>query len=898
MRTVSIQQRWVRFLAVLAVLLCLVILPRTGVAFPDDEVLGASDANPPFDFGLGATVQNFLLFTDQRLAVSYGETLKLIDTGLYALETDQPPALSADDETDGVLAGLGYDSGRNQLVASQEDGDILFFLLSDITATPVSVTLAEDKKLGPVVIDAANGEAYVANNGDGSVHVVNLLTQEITRTVTVTIPAVSNYTITDAVWVVDMTEAYFTTDAGVVFYIAKDGTSATIIDITTGETLTAIDVGPNGTFLYVTNDTSGTDTDEVVRISTSTHAVTATISFLVDSVVTNSDPTDVVITSVVNPTATYAYVSGAGIAGTNGGVSVINTNDDELLDMGVDPDQDGEPIEMTTEPLLLQASSSTDGNVYVSDSNQDVGLISASPLVVISSLTYSSGGTTLGQHESFTIVFSFSSPDAVDGTSYTYEVRANGSVDASGTLLVDDSGASSGTTPAETDTTVTFNYDGNSAAFEEGTNDIFVFVTVGDNRGRRATTLTVDTPPPNVTMRSTGFGTNRVYVNFDRIDVADMSHYNIYADTDAAAVMTKSDVSGTTAQGTASTLTGEATGLTNGATYYIAMEAVDLNGNKSEARTNTFADGSVATGVPEQTVGPAQLLGEKGCGLLPKGSRYPLPLWPLMAFAFLLMARLARRRGNGFLFGVIPECLNRGSRLKTAGSDRRKRGFLGVFILVCIILVPLLAQAQGVQERDIAAIDRGYTESRQLGSFEMKTGFWLPQNNVVKGFFGNCCNLITRLQGGLLFQKRYGVELGVGFFYKSATAVGMTSGRTAQQKFNLILIPIETSFVWRADYFTWRYLIPYLKTGIDYVYFRQGLSGGSVQGMKYGLHGTGGVMLNVGEIAGVSVELDNDWGVNDLFVTFEAEYRWINNFGGGGLDLSGQLYSVGILFEF
>jgi len=44
--------------------------------------------------------------------------------------------------------------------------------------------------------------------------------------------------------------------------------------------------------------------------------------------------------------------------------------------------------------------------------------------------------------------------------------------------------------------------------------------------------------------------------------------------------------------------------------------------------------------------------------------------------------------------------------------------------------------------------------------------------------------------------------------------------------------------------------------------------------------------------------LDDDFGINDLFVTLEAQYQFINSFGSTGLDLSGPVFSIGFLFEF
>lgn len=223
-----------------------------------------------------------------------------------------------------------------------------------------------------------------------------------------------------------------------------------------------------------------------------------------------------------------------------------------------------------------------------------------------------------------------------------------------------------------------------------------------------------------------------------------------------------------------------------------------------------------------------------------------------------------------------------------------------IFALFIMLIIPavLCAEETKLEEHPVSATDYSIKPTPQMWSLEVKTGFWLPQNSVLKSFFTNCCNLISGFEGGLLLHKRYGIMQSLTFLYKSADAVGVTSGTSSQDRFNFILIPMTTSFVWRADYFSWRYLVPFARAGIDYVFYREGDRGGSTKGVKFGIDGGGGVALNIGELGDVSGMMDSDFGINDAFMTFEARYQWINNFGGKGLDLSGGLYSVGFLFEF
>jgi hypothetical protein len=220
--------------------------------------------------------------------------------------------------------------------------------------------------------------------------------------------------------------------------------------------------------------------------------------------------------------------------------------------------------------------------------------------------------------------------------------------------------------------------------------------------------------------------------------------------------------------------------------------------------------------------------------------------------------------------------------------------------LTIVLFLPILAYSEGdgFKEVDVSAHEFSARESPQMWSMEVKTGFWLPGSGTVEQFFGKCCNMISQIEGGLLFKGRYGVEQSVGFFYKDARAVGVNSGAASQDRFNFILIPMATSFLWRADYFDWRYLVPFARMGLDYIFFREGDRGSSTKGIKFGLHGGGGVALNIGAIGDVNDSFDSDFGINDLFLTLETRYQWANNFGGRGLNLSGWVHSAGLLFEF
>ena len=84
--------------------------------------------------------------------------------------------------------------------------------------------------------------------------------------------------------------------------------------------------------------------------------------------------------------------------------------------------------------------------------------------------------------------------------------------------------------------------------------------------------------------------------------------------------------------------------------------------------------------------------------------------------------------------------------------------------------------------------------------------------------------------------------------------------------------------------------------GFDVVYFRESVGGQVTKGYKKGLHGAAGLMVSLNKLA--SGGLGEDYRINDMFFIFEARYRWVNDFGGGGVDLSGWSPTGGVHIQF
>lgn len=840
-----------KFTLVFVLVLSIFIFSKTSFGYPDEEKAQLSLT------GVSAKSVQMSITSDNRyLYVGANDDLSIVDLGFFDLALVQPYDITLSADTDNPIGGFVLST--SSLFASQTNGNILNFQLSDITSKPSITTLSSSIILGKMAINSANTKIYIVDTTNN-----DILVWPIGSTTYSTIPIISaqpsltDLTITDMILVPSVSGGhdyiYVSTNKGDMFYIIDGNLSATesIIKPAT-DVLMGMGPSANSRHIYVIDFTA----KALLELSSTTLSLVRTIPMIIDNNTSpdtyNTPLSSVMSTSVTNPNSTYTFVSGLK------GVSVLDSG----LNF-IDVSGSGTPYQYT--PIVTDGQrygpmiASTDGYVYMTTDGGVISVISANPYVSVSSVTYSGGGSALVVGGSATITFQ-------SDTTGTFEVKVGGNVDQSGKPVLNQSGTDSGSVTAGVDQTFTFDYDDNSANLDEGDNTIFIFVTdATSDVGRIATTVVVNTPPPAVVVTGASFGNTRVYVNMNRLTVSDMDYYNVYVSDDPAAACGMTVTPTRVPQpSSGSTVVGQVSGLTNGVLYYAAVEPVDDTGLVGPV-TCTLPDGvTLITATPEETIGPAQLAGQFGsCSMSNSSSNDVTPLLLLLAVIGIFVVR----RGN--LFHL--------SRARGKGS----------FITIAFLLL--------LFPKDVLAEEF----SPQWWSTEIKGGFWMPQSSVLKRFFEPCCHMTASVEQGFLYDSKYGAEAGIGFVSEDADAVGALSGAKSGDRFNLFLLPVTTSLVFRADFFENQPLVPYVKGGTDYVYFRQDLKGAKVSGMKYGMHGVLGVQILLDKIDSNTQDvMEREFGINDIYFTLEGKYSWINNFGGSGLNLSNLTCSFGLLFEY
>ncbi len=593
------------------------------------------------NLSLGSTITGLAITdTSTNLFVSYADVLNIVDLGIFGLAAVQPPALSTTNGTEGNINAVGFVPSNNQIYAEQENGNVLDFDFGQITNTPLVYTVASGKVFKPAMaVDTTTSPPtlYLADDADSLIFVWpvgSTTAQQINlKQVSALSNAAAAFHILSMAFSPFTHEVYISTDYGVVVWMStSDPTNITnngiVLDppsTLNPADISALAVMPDGSKVFAaspgfSSTIGGTVYPTVFDISTSSHTASSFNQLIQGE---NTAFTSMAILNVAG--GIYGFVSGSK------GVTVFDTLSDIFID--VNPDNVPPPLPNSFRPIATNnsgpmiASTPADGYIYIM-AGSGLSIITENPYISPSSLsvvyTDSTGAATtmLKKGGLATVSFQATFQSATDAG--TYQFRSGGSIDRSGQLMTDSSGHTSGpvpnVAPGVPPVTVVFSYDSILNVMQGGDNTVFVFVTANSNTnliGRLAFTLTVDIPPGPITIASTGFGNSRAYLNFARLTAKNISSYNLYADTDPNAVQTKTTTSGTIAQpASGGTVTAPIDGLTNGTTYYLAVEGVSTSGTIGP-RAFLLPDGTPASAIPQQTVGPAAFSGETGgCSLI------------------------------------------------------------------------------------------------------------------------------------------------------------------------------------------------------------------------------------------------------------------------------------------
>jgi hypothetical protein len=239
--------------------------------------------------------------------------------------------------------------------------------------------------------------------------------------------------------------------------------------------------------------------------------------------------------------------------------------------------------------------------------------------------------------------------------------------------------------------------------------------------------------------------------------------------------------------------------------------------------------------------------------------------------------------------------------------------------LSALASAPLAARATDVTSED-GSVHSSYESPRDF-YLEFNGAYFYPAVSNQVGLAGSPYHQIFGTSRMWMFGLEFDWELYQGFGSLSA-AVGADfatvsghgiiarTGEVAPDSTSLRMLPLRLLAVYRFDLLARRFsipLVPFVKAGLtDTIWFVQKGDNGLAQfgddkaiGGKWGYELAGGLALCLNFLDPLLArELDDDFGVNGVYLHAQWTYISANNFGRGGMDLTTSTLQLGLGLEF
>ena len=129
-------------------------------------------------------------------------------------------------------------------------------------------------------------------------------------------------------------------------------------------------------------------------------------------------------------------------------------------------------------------------------------------------------------------------------------------------------------------------------------------------------------------------------------------------------------------------------------------------------------------------------------------------------------------------------------------------------------------------------------------------------------------------------------------------AVGQFSAQASEEVTSMWVFPTELGVEYFFDYSWEQIIVPFVGGGADAYPWREQSPEAVTTGVKWGMHGTAGLMLRLN-----FMETTTHWATgaflpSDAGVSLRLTYAWVDSFGHEGLDFSGLQFGVGGVVAF
>lgn len=433
----------------------------------------------------------------------------------------------------------------------------------------------------------------------------------------------------------------------------------------------------------------------------------------------------------------------------------------------------------------------------------------------------------------------------------------------------------------------------------------------------------IDTNPPTAPNNLTAdIGDSRLYLSWDAVDDAESGTkgYKVYWDTTSGTYGNSIDVGNNTSY--------ELSGLTNGTLYYIAVSAYD---NVLDVPNESTKSAEVSES-PEVIRGIMGLKNTGGCFIATAayGSYEERHVKVLREFRdnYLLTNSLGRVFVSCY-YSISPPIADfirdsetlrfivRAALLPVIGLAWMTINYPMVFLGLAAILAgvmgyrlwvrglkPITSQLSPLTRYltilfvlALPAVSSGGERSGLF--FSMSYGQIEPTSDDWKDIYGDKRVSNYRASIGYRFHPTLGVEIGGGYLTKDGKGKTL-AGRDTGAETIFQSAPVDLTLLYRLNYFKEQFIVPYVGGGVSYnLYWERVKDGNEIKGGMWGRHATGGINLLLDRLDKKSArDLEEDYGINNTYLTIGATQSVINDFGKEEVDLGGWNYSAGLLFEF
>jgi hypothetical protein len=218
-----------------------------------------------------------------------------------------------------------------------------------------------------------------------------------------------------------------------------------------------------------------------------------------------------------------------------------------------------------------------------------------------------------------------------------------------------------------------------------------------------------------------------------------------------------------------------------------------------------------------------------------------------------------------------------------------------VLVLLCL---PALSAAQELPQND-----PHWFESPRNFSGGFNVGMIFPTSSDVQDVYGTKGAAIYFLQGGWRMVHELELHGAAAYSFFEGNGVGINGDKT-KEKYKLHLAPAELGLVYRFNFVPDQPVVPFIGAhGLMTYWIEEKVhASGKNRGLQYGASGQAGLMFLLDKIEEkASGRLEAEWGINNTYFFYQYDYFANDDFGGDKdktLDLSSQIHTLGVLFQF